>query len=149
MKTSGSKRWLFKTEPETYSFAQLLKDKKTHWDHVRNFQARNFLKQASIGDLALIYHSGDEKAVVGIAQVVREAYPDPDPEKPGDWVQIDLKAVEPLARPISLKEIKSTASLATLPLIKQSRLSCMPVTAAHFDTILKLAGRKEATAKKK
>ena len=136
-----SKHWLFKTEPETYSFTQLLKDKKTNWDHVRNFQARNFLRQAAKGDLALIYHSGDEKAVVGVAEVVREAYPDPDPEKPGDWVQIDLKPVEPLAHPVSLKEIKSTSALANLPLIKQSRLSCMPISAAHYETLLKLGRR--------
>lgn len=134
--------WLFKSEPETYSFAQLLKDKKTNWDHVRNFQARNFLRQAAQGDLALIYHSGDEKAVVGVAEVVREAYPDPDPEQKGDWVQIDLKPVEPLASPVTLKEIKATAALATLPLIKQSRLSCMPITASHFATLLKLGKRK-------
>jgi predicted RNA-binding protein with PUA-like domain len=142
MAASKPQHWLLKSEPETYSFAQLLKDKKTNWDHVRNFQARNFLRQAAKGDLALIYHSGDDKAVVGIAEVVREAYPDPDPEKAGDWVQIDIKAVEPLARPIPLKEIKTTPSLATLPLIKQSRLSCMPITAAHFDAILKLSRKK-------
>lgn len=141
--TTQSKRWLFKTEPETYSFAQLLKDKKTNWDHVRNFQARNFLRQAAKGDLALIYHSGDEKAVVGVAEVVREAYPDPDPEKPGDWVQIDLKVVEPLPHPVSLKEIKSTTALANLPLIKQSRLSCMPITATHYETLLKLGRRND------
>jgi predicted RNA-binding protein with PUA-like domain len=141
-----SQYWLLKTEPETYSFAQLLKDKKTNWDHVRNFQARNFLRQVAKGDLALIYHSGDEKAVIGVAEVVREAYPDPDPETPGDWVQIDLKPVEPLAAPVSLKEIKSTASLSGMPLIKQSRLSCMPITHAHYETLLKL-GRKKAAAK--
>ncbi len=138
--------WLFKSEPETYSFAQLLKDKKTNWDHVRNFQARNFLRQAAKGDLALIYYSGDEKAVVGVAEVVREAYPDPDPEQKGDWVQIDLKPVEPLASPVTLKEIKATAALATLPLIKQSRLSCMPITASHYETLLKL-GKRKAGAK--
>jgi predicted RNA-binding protein with PUA-like domain len=142
-----SSYWLFKSEPETYSFAQLQKDGKTNWDHVRNFQARNFLRQVAKGDLALIYHSGDDKAVVGLAQVVREAYPDPDPEQKGDWVQIDLKPVEALAQPVTLKEIKSTAALATLPLIKQSRLSCMPITKAHFDTLLKLGQRKAETSK--
>lgn len=143
------KYWLFKTEPETYSFSQLLKDKKTNWDHVRNFQARNFLRQASNGDLALIYHSGGEKAVVGIAQVVREAYPDLDPAKPGDWVQIDLSCVESLSHPVPLKEIKANPALATLPLIKQSQLSCMPVTASHFKTILKLGRSKEMASKAK
>jgi predicted RNA-binding protein with PUA-like domain len=131
--------WLLKTEPETYSFERLLKDKRTNWDHVRNFQARNFLNQAACGDLALIYHSGDEKAVVGIAEVVRAAYPDPDPEKAGDWVQIDLKPVEALPRKVTLKELKTTPTLADLMLIKQSRLSCMPVSASHFKAIVKLA----------
>ena len=130
------KYWLLKTEPETYSFSQLLKEKKTNWNNVRNFQARNALREAKIGDLALIYHSGDERALVGIAEVIREAYPDPDPEMKGDWVQIDLQAIEALKRSISLKEIKSTPALADLPLIKQSRLSCMPISAAHYKTLV-------------
>jgi predicted RNA-binding protein with PUA-like domain len=130
--------WLFKTEPGTYSFAQLMKDKKTNWDQVRNYQARNFLRQAAVGDLAVIYHSGEDKAAVGIAQVTRNAYPDPDPEKAGEWVQIDLKAVAPLARPVTLKEIKTTPALSALPLIKQSQLSCMPITSQHFELIKKL-----------
>lgn len=131
--------WLLKSEPETYSFSQLEKDKKTNWDHVRNYQARNFLRQVKKGDLALIYHSGDDKAVVGIAECVKEAYPDIDPEG-GDWVQIDLKPVEKLKTPVTLATIKATASLKEIPLIKQSRLSCMPVTKAHFDTLKKLGG---------
>ena len=130
--------WLFKTEPETYRFTKLLQDKTTNWDQVRNYQARNFLREVKRGDLALIYHSGADKAVVGIAKVTREAYPDPDPEKAGEWVQIDLCAVEPLQVPITLKVIKSTPQLSTLLLIKQSQLSCMPITAAHFQTFLKL-----------
>jgi predicted RNA-binding protein with PUA-like domain len=138
MPPTPPKHWLFKTEPSTYSFAQLLRDGKTNWNGVRNFQARNFLKGATVGDLALIYHSGDEKAVVGIARVTRAAYPDPDPKKPGEWVQLDLACVEPLRRAVPLKEIKSIAALAELPLIKQSRLSCMPVTGRHFDTLVKL-----------
>ncbi len=131
--------WLLKTEPETYSFAQLQKDKKTNWNGVRNFQARNYLKGAKAGERVLIYHSGGDKAVVGIAEVVRAAYPDPDPETKGDWVQIDLKPLEALPRPVTLQEIKATASLATLPLIKQSRLSCMPITAGHFETLVKMS----------
>ena len=134
-KTAVRQYWLFKSEPEVYSFARLLKDRRTNWDHVRNFQARNFLRTAARGDLALIYHSGDEKQVVGIAQVVREAYPDLDPEHKGEWVQIDLKPVQALARPVTLKTIKATPSLATIPLIKQSRLSCMPLSAKHFETL--------------
>lgn len=132
--------WLFKSEPETYSFAQLQKDKRTHWNGVRNFQARNFLRQVKKGDLAFIYHSGDDKAVVGIAECVKEAYPDVDPDG-GDWVQIDVKAVEALKSPVTLATIKTTAALKDIPLIKQSRLSCMPITKAHFDTIRKLGSR--------
>ena len=135
--------WLFKTEPGTYSFAQLLKEGKTNWNGVRNFQARNFLKEASQGDLALIYHSGDEKCVIGIARVAKGAYPDPDPKKPGDWFQIDLEPVEKLPRPVPLKEIKATASLKGLLLVKHTRLSCMPMTARDFETVVRM-GRSKA-----
>ena len=140
--SKSSNFWLLKSEPETYSFQRLLKEKKTNWDQVRNFQARNALRAAKKGDLALIYHSGDERALVGVAEVIKEAYPDPDPEMPGDWVQIDLKAVEALARPISLKEIKAHPGLTDLPLIKQSRLSCMPITRKHFETLVQLSEKK-------
>jgi predicted RNA-binding protein with PUA-like domain len=133
--------WLLKTEPETYSFEQLIRDRKTNWNDVRNFQARNYLRQMKKGDVALIYHSGDVKAVVGVAEIVREAYPDVDPEG-GDWSQVDLKCVKPLAEIVPLKTIKSTAALADVPLIKQSRLSCMPITTKHFQTLLKLGGTK-------
>jgi predicted RNA-binding protein with PUA-like domain len=133
--------WLLKTEPETYSFEQLLKDKQTNWNGVRNFQARNYLRQIARGDIALIYHSGDDKAVVGIAKVVREAYRDPEPEDPKtEWVQVDIQAVEALSRKIPLSEIKSTQALTTLPLIKQSRLSVMPITERHYETLVKLGG---------
>jgi predicted RNA-binding protein with PUA-like domain len=104
--------WLFKSEPETYSFSQLQKDKRTHWNGVRNFQARNFLRQARKGDLALIYHSGDDKAVVGIAKVVREAYAEIDDNDGKEWAQIDIEAVKPLPEPVTLAKIKTTAALA-------------------------------------
>jgi predicted RNA-binding protein with PUA-like domain len=130
--------WLLKTEPQTYSFSRLLKDRKTNWNGVRNFQARNFIREMQKGDLALIYHSGDDKCVVGISEVTREAYPDHDPEKPGDWVQVDLKPVKELGQTVSLKEIKSTPALADIPLIKQSRLSVMPISKKHYDTLVKL-----------
>ncbi len=132
--------WLLKTEPGTYSFKQLQKDESTNWSGVRNFQARNNIREMKEGDIALIYHSGDERAVVGIAQVSRAPYPDLDPKKPGDWVQVDLVPTRPLKRSVSLTEIKATPALATLPLIKQSRLSVMPITKAHFDKIVKLGG---------
>lgn len=136
MKTSY---WLFKTEPETYSFDQLLKDKRTNWDHVRNYQARNFLREAAKGDLALIYHSGKEKAVVGVSEVVKEAYPDVDPDG-GDWVQIDLKPVQAFARPVPLSEIKASKELKDLLLVRQARLSCMPVTSAQFKALTRMGG---------
>ena len=129
--------WLLKTEPETYNFDRLLKDKRTNWDHVRNYQARNNLRKMAKGDIALIYHSGDDKAVVGIAKVVREAYADLDPEG-GDWSQVDIESISKLARPVSLAQLKTTKTLADLPLIKQSRLSVMPISEAHYHTIVKL-----------
>ncbi len=133
--------WLFKSEPETYSFAQLLKDKRTNWNDVRNYQARNYLRKVEKGDQALIYHSGDDKAVVGISECIKTAYPDIDPEG-GDWVQIDLKPVQALKTPVTLATIKATTAFKDIPLIKQSRLSCMPITKNHFETIKKLGGLK-------
>jgi len=134
--------WLLKSEPEVYSIDQLQKDKQTHWDHIRNFQARNYLRQMKKGDLALIYHSGGERQVVGIAKITREAYPDLDTEygPEGDWSQVDLQFVKKLPNPVTLAQIKSTAALKDLPLIKQSRLSTMPVTEAHFNALCKMGG---------
>ena len=144
--------WLLKTEPTTYSFEKLVQQKKTHWDGVRNYQARNFLAEMKKDDLALIYHSGDDKAIVGLARVIREGYPDPDPKKPGEWVQLDLESVRPLARPIRLAELKETAALKDLMLIRQSRLSVMPVTNSHAEVLLgleKSAAPPQSTAAKK
>jgi predicted RNA-binding protein with PUA-like domain len=135
--------WLCKTEPETYSFDQLRKDKKTNWNDVRNYQARNNLRKMTKGDLVLIYHSGDDKSVVGIAKVVREAYADVDPDG-GDWAQVDLEAVQPFKNPVSLKRIKSTKSLGELPLIRQSRLSVMPITSKDFEMLVKLSESAES-----
>ncbi|MEK6578548.1 MAG: EVE domain-containing protein [Bdellovibrionota bacterium] len=137
---SKSSYWLLKTEPSTYSFATLQKEGRTNWNGIRNFQARNFLKLLKKNDLALIYHSGDEKAVVGIARVVTEAYPDPDANKPGEWVQIDLEPVEALSAPVPLSAIRSSRTLADLPLIRQSRLSVMPISEIHFKTLCDLRG---------
>jgi predicted RNA-binding protein with PUA-like domain len=138
----ASRYWLLKTEPETYSFERLLKDRKTNWNDVRNFQARNFLREIKKGDLAAIYHSGDAKSVVGIAECVREGYPDIDTDDGKEWVQIDLAPVKALPNAVPLSTIKSTAALKDLPLIRQSRLSVMPITKAHYDAILKLGGAK-------
>ena len=132
--------WLLKTEPETYHFSQLIEDGKTNWNGVRNFQARNFLRQAQVGDRALIYHSGKDKAVIGVAEVARAAYPDVDPKKPGDWVQIDLVPLQAFERAIPLSELKANPKLKDLILIKQSRLSVMPVLAADYQLLCKLGG---------
>ena len=131
--------WLLKSEPSTYSFQDLVRDRKTNWNGVRNFQARNYLKQVQPGDLAIIYHSGDERAAVGVSRVVRGAYPDPDPKKPGEWVQIDIEPGQPFPQPVPLTAMKTTPALKTLPLLKQSRLSVMPITAAHSEAILELS----------
>lgn len=136
--------WLAKTEPETYSIQMLYNDGKTNWNGVRNFQARNNLRKMSVGDLVLIYHSGDERAVVGIAKVVKAAYPDQsDPDDAGgDWSQVDIGYVDRLNAPVTLAKIKADDKLADMPLIRQSRLSVMPVTPQHYKEILKLAGQK-------
>jgi predicted RNA-binding protein with PUA-like domain len=135
-----SRYFLLKTEPGTYSFETLAKEKKTNWNGVRNFQARNVLRECSKGDYALIYHSGDDKAVVGIAEVSKDAYPDLDPKKPGEWVQVDLKFKKTFKETVPLSVIKTTPALKNVPLIKQSRLSCMEVTAKEFETFLKMGG---------
>jgi len=131
--------WLMKSEPFVYSFDQLMKDKKTNWSGVRNFQARNFLKAAKKGDLVLYYHSNEGKAVVGIAKVVKEAYPDiaKADENKGEWVQVDLAPVEKFNQPVTLEEIKKAPKLKDILLVKQSRLSVMPVSKPHFEYIQK------------
>ena len=134
----ASKYWLFKTEPDTYSLERLEREGQTPWNGVRNFQARNFLKEARPGDLALIYHSGKDKAVVGTAKVIQAAYPDLDPRKPGDWVQIDIQFHGRLKSPVSLAQIKKDKTLAQMMLVRQGRLSCMPVTKREYERVLAL-----------
>ncbi|RMG17278.1 MAG: EVE domain-containing protein [Deltaproteobacteria bacterium] len=129
--------WLVKQEPSAYPFSQLVKDRRTEWDGVRNYQARNNLKAMKKRDLVLYYHSVKEKRVVGIARVVREAYPDPSTDDPR-WVAVDLEAVRPLERPVTLEEIKADPKLAEIPLVRQSRLSVMSLKKAEFDRILNL-----------
>lgn len=136
--------WLLKTEPETYSLEMLQKEKKTPWNGIRNFQARNFLKQMKKGDIALIYHSGDDKAVVGVGKVVGENYPeDVKGEKPGTWVQVDVAYEGTFPKAVTLAEIKKEKSLQNLKLIKQSRLSTMPVEEKEFKTICTLGAFKK------
>lgn len=132
--------WLLKTEPSTYSFEQLKKDKKTNWNGVRNFRARKNLLAMKKGDLALIYHSNEGKSVVGIAEIASLPYPDPDPKRKGDWVQVDVKYQKPLKTPVTLKEIKARKSFEDFLLVRVSRLSVMPVSLAHFKAILKMGG---------
>jgi predicted RNA-binding protein with PUA-like domain len=129
--------WLVKQEPTAYSFAQLVRDGRTMWDGVRNHQARNNLAAMKQGDRVLVYHSVKEQAVVGVAEVVREAYPDPTADDPR-WVVIDLAAVKPLKRPVTLAEIKADRMLRDIPLVRQSRLSVMPLEKASFDRIVAL-----------
>lgn len=132
--------WMMKTEPGEFSFQDLVRDGKTVWDGVRNYQARNNLKAMKKADQVLIYHSVTEKAVVGIAEVSKEHYPDPKDNPKKDWLVVEVKPVKPLKCPITLAEIKETPSLSGLPLIKQSRLSVMPLTKKDFDALVKLSG---------
>ena len=128
--------WLLKTEPDSYSWSQLVKDKKTVWDGVRNFQARSHLKKMEKGDIVFVYHTGDEKAIVGIAHVSKPAYPDP---KDGEWVVIELIPDKPLKKPITLAQIKSDKRLSDMVLVRASRLSVQPVKPAEYDIITQLS----------
>lgn len=132
--------WLVKSEPSTYSFERLAREGRTRWDGVRNAAARKGLAEMRAGDLVLFYHSGEGKAVAGTARVAREAYPDPTAPD-GAWLAVDLEPLAPLARPVTLAEIKAEASLAGLALVRQPRLSVMPVPKRAYDRILALAAR--------
>ena len=133
--------WLTKSEPETYSWADLLKERKTAWTGVRNFQARNNLRAMQAGECVLFYHSGDTKEIVGIAKVAKASYPDPT-AKEGDWVCVDLGPVKPLARTVALGAVKADKQLKEMVLVKNSRLSVQPVTAKQFNRVLELAATK-------
>jgi predicted RNA-binding protein with PUA-like domain len=127
--------WLVKSEPFKYSWVQFLKDGWTYWDGVRNFQARNNLNNMKKGDLVLFYHSNEGLEVVGIAKVTKESYQDPTTSDER-WVVVDLEPVETLKKPVSLEEIKNDKRLKNIPLIRQSRLSVMPLTKEEFDIIV-------------
>jgi predicted RNA-binding protein with PUA-like domain len=131
--------WLVKSEPGTYSFAQLQKDKRTHWDGVRNFAAALNLKAMKKGDRCLFYHSGEGKEIVGIAEVLKEAQPDPN-DKTGKFVMVDIGAVKPLPKPVTLAAIKADPRFKDFKLVRQSRLSVVPVDDAHWKYILKMGG---------
>ena len=131
--------WLVKSEPSAYSWADLIREKQTAWTGVRNFQARNNLRAMKKGDLVLFYQSVTDPSVRGITKVVKEAYPDPT-AKEGDWSCVDLGAVKTLPSPVTLQEIKGEKSLAEISLIKQSRLSVMPITPSEYERILGMGG---------
>src|SRR5437588_1546216 len=136
--------WLLKTEPETFSWDDQVKrgGKGEPWSGVRNFTARRHLKTMKKGDLAFFYHTGEEKQVVGIAEVIREAYPDKTDPK-GVFVAIDVKAVKPLAKPVTLAAVKSEPRLKDMALVKYARLSVQPVTAEEWRMVCAMGGLKD------
>ena len=131
--------WLIKSEPSAYSWDQLVKDKKTSWTGVRNFQAQINLKAMKVGDRAFFYHSGEGKEIVGIAEVIKEAYPDPS-DKTGKFVCVDIKADKPLKTAVTMAAIKADKKLAAMALVKYSRLSVQPVTAEEWKMVCKMGG---------
>ena len=128
--------WLLKTEPDTYSWDTLCRDKKGVWDGVRNFQARKNLKEMEKGDLAFIYHTGDQKAIVGVSVVTKNPYPEPTDQ---DWVAVDLAPEVTLKHAVTLARIKQDKSLQKMVLVKAARLSVQPVTKEEYQYILKLS----------
>jgi len=140
-KSTKSKYWMVKQEPETYSWDNFVKDGSTDWTGVRNYQARNNLKDMKIGDRVLFYQSGKGKEVVGLAEVLKSAYRDPTADDP-QWVAVDLKPIKALATPVQLAAIRYDKRLSQLPLIRQSQLSVMPLTKDEFDTIVSMGNNK-------
>lgn len=130
--------WLIKSEPHVYAFTQLVKEKSTSWEGVRNYEARNNLRKMKKGDLAFYYHSNEGLEIVGIARVKREAYADPTAPKDEDWATVDFEPLKALAEPVTLKAIKATKKLATMQLVKKSRISVVPVTDAEAREVLKM-----------
>ena len=131
--------WLVKSEPFKYSWDQLVKDKKTFWDGVRNYAARNNLKAMAKGDQVFFYHSNEGLAIVGIAEVVKEAYQDPTTDDP-NWVVVELKPLKALPKPVTLADLKADKSLADMQLVRLGRLSVSSVTADEYKKVLKMGG---------
>lgn len=131
--------WLVKSEPESYSWEDLNNKGEDIWDGIRNYQARNFLKEMKLGEKVLFYHSGKPKEIVGIAKVSEEAFPDQNDKENKGWIAVKLKPLNVLSKPVTLEQIKSEDQLSNLLLIKQSRLSVMPVEKSQFDHIVKLS----------
>jgi predicted RNA-binding protein with PUA-like domain len=136
--------WLLKTEPEEFSWDDCVKRgaKGEPWTGVRNFTARRHMKAFKKGDQAFFYHTGDERQIVGIAEVIRDAYPDPTDEK-GVFVSVDVKAIKPLPKPVTLAAIKAAPRLKEMALVKYGRLSVQPVTASEWSLVCRMAGLKE------
>ncbi|HVE15432.1 MAG TPA: EVE domain-containing protein [Chthoniobacterales bacterium] len=131
--------WLVKSEPEVYSWDDFVKEKGTAWTGVRSFQARINLRAMAVGDPVLFYHSGGGKAVVGVSKVSKVAYPDPTAEE-GEWVCVDLVPVKPFKKPVELAEVKARKSLQHIALVRQSRLSVMPLGDAEYAELLEMGG---------
>ena len=131
--------WLVKSEPFKYSWDDFVKDGQTYWDGVRNYAARNFLRDMKKGDRVLFYHSNEGLEIVGIAQVVKEHYPDPTTDEAA-WVVVDLRPEKKLKQPVTLKQIKSDQRLANMAIIRLSRLSVTPVTEEEWQVVMELAG---------
>lgn len=133
--------WLFKSEPSTWSWDQQVAkgDEGEEWDGVRNYQARNFMREMSVGDLGFFYHSQSEKAVVGVVEVIAEAHPDSKADDPR-WECVDIKAVAAFPKPVTLDQVKETVELADMALVKQSRLSVQPVTEAEWAKVCQMGG---------
>ena len=129
--------WLLKSDPETYGWPHLERDKKTDWTGVRNFQARKHLQNMRTGDLALFYHSQTDKAVVGVAKIIKEAYPDKTATE-AHWVAVDIAPLKPFKNPVTLQQIKDEKSLSEIHLVRQARLSVMPLDKKHFDRICQM-----------
>jgi predicted RNA-binding protein with PUA-like domain len=131
--------WLVKSEPDAFSWDQQVANGVEPWTGVRNHMAKNNLKAMQKGDLAFFYHSNIGKQIVGVVKVARAAYPDPTAEK-GDWVCVDMQAVRPMPKPVSLEDIKAIPDFADLALVRMSRLSVMPVSKAHWDRLCRMGG---------
>jgi predicted RNA-binding protein with PUA-like domain len=146
-RTAASGYWMVKQEPESYSWDDFVRDGRTDWTGVRNFQARNNLRQMKVADRVLFYHSGKGRSVVGIAEVAKSAYPDPTSKDAG-WAAVDIKPVEALSEPVLLTSIRYHQKLDKLPLIRQSQLSVMPLTKEEFDVIVAMgSGKKRGKAR--
>jgi predicted RNA-binding protein with PUA-like domain len=128
--------WLMKTEPDTYSWDDLVRDKKTTWDGVRNFQARSNLKAMKKGDIVFFYHTGEEKSIIGMAEVTREFFPDP---KDKDWAAVEISPKKKLKKVVSLATVKSDKKLTAMALVRSARLSVQPVKKEEFDRVVELS----------